>query len=346
MPKVLLVKMSSLGDVVHLLPALTDACAAIPDLQFDWVVERSFAPIAALHPAVRRVLPIELRKWRHAPLQARTAFVAFLEALQSERYDLVLDAQGLIKSAIVSTLAHGPRTGFSFVSAREPIASAVYTRRVRIPRDLHAIERLRQLMASALGYPMPGESVDFGVTARPARPTRAPARYLLFLHGTTWSSKQWPAHFWRALCQRATAAGWSVRLAFASADEQARAQRIAQHLEHVDLLPPTALLDLLPWIAHAGGVVSVDTGLGHVAAAFAVPTVMLFGPTDAQLTGGRGARTVSVCAAFACAPCLDRRCRYVGPAVPDDNGIAVAPPCFASVPPEHVWSALNEVMQR
>ena len=346
MPKVLLVKMSSLGDVVHLLPALTDARAAIPNLQFDWVVERSFAAIARLHPAVCRVLPIELRKWRRTPWQARTAFVEFRDTLRIENYDLVLDAQGLIKSAAVSCLARGPRAGFAFVSAREPLASAVYTRHLRVERGLHAIARSRQLMAMALGYPQPGQAVDFGVSTVPLRPAQAPARYLLFLHGTSWANKQWPEHFWRALCQRAAAAGWSVRLAFATPDEQARAHRVAASLEHVEVLPATVLAELLAWIAHAGGVVSVDSGLGHVATAFSVPTVMLFGPTDAQLTGGVGARTVNVQAAFACAPCLDRRCRYAGPAVRDANDVILAPACFASVPPSRVWSALADVLQR
>jgi heptosyltransferase-1 len=343
---VLLVKMSSLGDVVHALPAMTDAAKARPALRFDWVVEEAFVPIARLHPAVRDVYPIALRRWRGAPWQSRVEWHAFRDAMRSRHYDVVLDAQGLLKSAIVSANARGERVGLDGRSAREPLASVAYSRALRVPWGQHAIIRLRQLFAQALDYPLPEDATssapDFGTRA-PSLPTAdagMSGRYLLLLHGTTWDNKQWPLAHWRTLCARAAAAGWPVRVAHAGAGERARAQAIVDGCVGAALLPPSTLEELLPWLAHAAAVVSVDSGLGHLAAAFAVPTLMLYGPTDALRTGGMGARVRNIDAAFACAPCLRRACTYDGPALTDDAGIALVPACLGALAPPRVWDEL------
>ncbi len=346
MSDVLLVKMSSLGDVVHALPALTDARRARPSLQFDWVVEEAFAPIARLHPAVRHVHPIALRRWRHAPGASRTQWGEFRQALRARHYAVVLDAQGLLKSAFVSANARGERRGFDGRSAREPLASVAYSRPLRVAWDQHAIVRLRQLFARALDYPLPEDAAsstpDFDAITPPlpVGDGAMSGRYLLLLHGTTWDNKQWPLAHWRSLCVRAAAAGWPVRVAYAGADERARAQAIVVGCAGAALLPPSTLEALLPWLAHAAAVVSVDSGLGHLTAAFAVPTLMLYGPTDALRTGGMGARVRNIDAGFACAPCLRRRCAYDGLLVTDGAGVALAPACLGALHPARVWDEL------
>ena len=152
--RVLLVKMSSLGDVVHALPAVTDAAAH--GIEFDWVVEEAFATIPAWHPAVRNVLPIAWRRWRSRLLTERGQLGAFIRDLRNRRYDLILDAQGLIKSAVVTKLARAPaRAGFSFTSAREPAAAFACDRRVIVPQGGHAVDRLRTLFAATFGYADP-----------------------------------------------------------------------------------------------------------------------------------------------------------------------------------------------
>ena len=350
MTDVLLVKMSSLGDVVHALPALTDAQRARPELRFDWVVEEAFVPIARLHPAVREVIPVALRRWRRAPWQSRGEWRAFRDMLRARHYDVVLDAQGLLKSAFVAANGRGERVGLDGRSAREPLASVAYSRALHVPWGQHAILRLRQLFAAALDYPLPDEAAAnapvFGARA-PALPGEHAAmsgRYLLLLHGTTWDNKLWPVAHWRALCARAAAAGWPVRVAYAGADEHARAQAIVAGCSGAELLPPSSLEALLPWLAHAGAVVSVDSGLGHLAAAFAVPTLMLYGPTDALRTGGMGECVRNLDAGFVCAPCLRRSCGYGGPPVLDATGAALSPACLGALQPTRVWDELTALL--
>ena len=219
--KVLLVKTSSLGDVVHTLPALTDAQRALPGIQFDWVVE-GFAEIPAWHPAVAQVIPVAIRRWRKHPLQAlrKGEWQRFKARLREGRYDLVIDAQGLLKSAWLTRYVKAPVAGLDRESAREPIAARFYDRCYAVPRDQHALERVRQLFAQALAYPLPQDVADYGLDREQmAAPSDQP--YLLFLHGTTWPSKHWPEAYWRELAERMSDFGWAIRLPWGNAEEGA-----------------------------------------------------------------------------------------------------------------------------
>ena len=150
---VLLVKTSSLGDVIHAMPAITEAAAH--GIQFTWVVEEAFADAARLHPHVDEVIEVAVRRWRRNIGKARPEVAQFRRRLRQHRYDLVLDSQGLLKSALITGLARGPVAGYSHTSAREPWAAFFYSRRHRVPHGQHAIQRQRQLFAQALGYPLP-----------------------------------------------------------------------------------------------------------------------------------------------------------------------------------------------
>lgn len=330
--RVLLVKLSSLGDVVHTFPALTDAAAAIPGLELDWAVEEAFAPVARLHPAVRRVIEVPLRRMLRRPLAAlRSGEAGRVRAtLADERYDVVIDAQGLLKSAAVAALASGTRHGFDRASAREGLAAATYAGRHHVPEVEHMAVRIRKLFAAALGYSLEGRPANSGL--RPAPDARVPP-YLVFLHGTTWPTKTWTLAGWRALAEAAGAAGLQAVLFAHGATEQARAAAIAEGLETVRLLPPQTLATLAPVIAGAAGVVSVDTGLGHLAAAYGVPTIGLYGPTNPVLTGLFGARTRELKATRPCAPCEKARCR-IAPEAKE------GPLCLADIPAATVFAAL------
>jgi len=339
--RVLLVKTSSLGDLIHTLPALTDAAEAIPGLGFDWVVEESFAEVAAWHPAVREVIPIGLRRWRKSVWRAVLSGEpqAFLSNLRAQRYACIIDAQGLMfKSALVALLARGPRVGFDRRSAREAWVAGTYQRRVSVPKAQHAVDRLRQLFASALAYPPSTRSLDYGIAHRFPRSLGGENKRLIFLHGTTWPTKHWPERYWWELARIAVRHGYSVDLPWGDPQERVRAQRIAAAAPEVRLLPPLGLNELAAELASAAAVVGVDTGLCHLAAALGVPCLTLYGPTRHELTGTRGAWQDHVAAEFPCAPCLQRSCTYAG-------GSPVQPACFSTLPALRVWSALQRLLE-
>ena len=295
--RVLLIKTSSLGDVIHTLPALTDAARAIPGIQFDWVVEEGFAEIPAWHPAVAQVIPVAIRRWRKHPWQTFKSgeWRRFKARLRETKYDLVIDAQGLLKSAWLTRYVQAPVVGLDRDSAREPLASRFYDKTYCVPKNQHALERVRQLFALALGYPLPQGIGDYGLD-RASMADAALPPYLLFLHGTTWASKHWPEHEWRALAEHMNSQGWAVRLPWGNDIEKARAERIASGLEHAAVLPKLNLAGVAKVIAGARACVAVDTGLGHLAAALDVPTISLYGPTLPGKVGAYGRGQIHLCA--------------------------------------------------
>ncbi len=332
--KILIIKTSSLGDVIHTFPALTDAANAIPGVRFDWVVEEAFHEVPAWHPAVERVIPVAIRRWRKGWLAARRSgeIAAFRKQLTDESYDLVIDAQGLIKSALIARMAQGERAGLDRRSAREPLASLAYHHRYSVPRDMHAIERLRALFAQALDYPNLSDEPDYGIAPTSRPETGQP--YLLFLHGTTWSTKLWPEEYWKELAQLAESAGFEVRLPWGSEEERERAEWIASVVPAARQLSRLGLSELKTELSGAAGVVGVDSGLAHLAAALARPAVTLYGPTRTELTGALGRNQINLQAEFSCAPCMRKACDYQGEAV-------VQPACFQSLPPRQVWERLQ-----
>ncbi len=336
--RVLIVKTSSLGDLIHTLPALTDAVAAHPGIRFDWVVEEAFAEVPPWHPAVERVIPIALRRWRREWWRTlRTGAVGrFVQELQLTAYDAVIDAQGLLpKSAWVACKARGERWGYGPGSARDPFASLCYRRWVRAPRDLHAIDRIRRLFAAALDYEAPSTEPDYGLRFEGERGPGRPA--LIFLHGTTWPSKHWPEPYWVALAEIATEAGYAVHWPWGDEREQQRAERLIDRSHSGWLLPHLSLTQLAKTLAGAAGAVGLDSGLAHLAAAVGTPAVTLYGPTRTDLTGARGPHQRNLEVDFPCAPCMKRECGYGGERPVD-------PPCFQSLPPETVWRELKVQM--
>ena len=350
---VLLVKLSSLGDIVHALPAVEDASRH--GVTFDWVVEENFAALPAMHPAVRDVIPVALRRWRK-PGEGRVREIrTFTRTLRRKRYELVIDAQGLIKSALVTSCSRGRvRTGFDRTSAREPAAALFYSQRVAVETEArHAVDRIRRLFASAIGYDLPAEKPAFGLDTRALSPGAqgdAPHMereetepYCVLIHGTTWESKHWPETFWTHLAERAMQAGLTPVLPWLSEVERRRAEGVAQQVpgtRAVGSMPLDAVADLL---ARASAVIGVDTGLSHLSAALGRPTVGLFGPTDARLSGCVGNRAHNIQSDIECAPCLSRQCRYRGQAL-TWNGEIVEPACFARLHPDRVWKQVADML--
>lgn len=283
---ILLIKTSSLGDVIHALPAITDLRAAGVTAELDWVVEEPLTAIVRLHPAVGDVIPVAIRRWRRALWcrRVRDEISACRQRLQARSYDAVIDAQGLLKSALIALMARGTRHGLDFHSSREPLAW-FYDHTYRVPWDLHAVERTRLLFARALGYAVPPRC-DYGIGAAPRRFAWLDAGpYAVLLHATSGDYKLWDERHWIDLGQAFNAAGIACVLPWGNAREQARSARIAGKLSAA-VLPPSLSLDELAGL-FAGGkaVVGVDTGLTHLAAALGVATVGVYVATDPAATG-------------------------------------------------------------
>jgi len=282
--RILLIKTSSLGDVVHNLPVVTDLRRRYPEVEIDWVVEEGFGEIPRLHPGLRRVIPIALRRWRKFLLSPATwsEMHSFRASLQAENYDLVIDTQGLLKSALITRMARGKRCGYSAASAREALAAHFYDVRFDVPKSLHAVLRNRQLVALAAGFTA-DQALDYGIAAPPA-PTLAQA-YAVLLTATSRDDKLWPEQQWIELGRALHARGLISLLPAGNATERARATRLAAAIPAAIALPPQELTALAGCLAGARIVIGVDTGLVHLGAALGRPTLTLFCASDPTLTG-------------------------------------------------------------
>ena len=313
-PRILLVKLSSLGDVVHLLPAVTDLARALPDAQIAWAVETAYAELVRLHPAVSRAIPVALRALRDRPLSrsAWRALRASRAALREHPWDYVVDAQGLLKSACVSRWARSTIFGLDAASARESIAARFYDAKIRVPRGLHAVERNRMLLANVFGYSIESPA-RYGLAAPSQPPAWAPrGRYAVFLHAASRTDKRWPDERWLALGERMTADGYALVLPGGSEAERQAALRLARSLGGRAMAAPAmTLADAAALLAHAAGVIGVDTGLTHLAVALGTPTVGIYCATSPGLTGLHGEAVANLGAPGA-SPDVDAVARAAG----------------------------------
>jgi heptosyltransferase I len=290
--KVLVVKLSSLGDVVHTLPAVMDMQAAFPNAQIDWVVERGFAPMAARCQAVQRVIPCELRRWRKDPWSAttRAEWRAFKTDLRQDAYDAVIDLQGLTKSAWVSWLARTTHSGKRYALANRTDGSG-YERptrwvadvALRVTPHIHAVDRARVVCAQALGYAVPAR-LNFGLGQASAQPKP----WVVLVHGTSRADKEWPLAHWFELGQRLKQNGLNVALPHGNEAERIRCEALAEMLPGAVVWPRLSLGDLTTEMAQCVGVIGVDSGLSHIAVALDVPHVQIYNFDTAWRTGPVG----------------------------------------------------------
>jgi len=311
--RLLVVKLSSFGDVIHTFPAITDLRAARPDIEIDWLVEESLAPFVALHPGVASIHTLAFRRLRKPAsnwprLASETARLR--SRLQARRYDLVVDLQGLMKSALPARLA-GPVSGYDAGSAREPAAARLYRRRFAVAKNMHAVERTRRLLAAAVGYPAPDRSGEYGIAVDGASDPALglPSRYAMVMHAASWVTKLWPEDHWRVLLPKLAGAGRGIVFPWGNGDEKARAERLASGVPGAMVLPRMmAGAELARVIAGADLAVGLDSGLMHLAAALRVPGVWLYGPTDPGLTGPYGEGQTVIRSTWPKAPCRRRTC--------------------------------------
>ncbi|MGH1470513.1 MAG: lipopolysaccharide heptosyltransferase I [Cellvibrionaceae bacterium] len=296
--RVLILKTSSMGDVIHALPALTDAKKHKPSIVFDWVVEESFQEIPSWHPAVNDVIPVAIRRWRKSIVQTigSNEWRQFKTQLRKHHYDLVIDCQGLLKSAWLGRVIKAPVAGYDKQSVREPVASWFYQKKYQVNVDLHAVERIRHLFSQALGYELPIKKGDYGIDKQCFYGASVESANVVFLHATTREDKLYPEEHWRSLARKLIADGYRIRLPWGEEHEKERALRIAENIEGVEVLPRLNLHGVACVLAQASAIVAVDTGLGHLSAALNIPTLSLYGSTNPDLVGAYGENQIHLCA--------------------------------------------------
>jgi len=287
-PRILIVKTSSMGDVVHATPVVSDILAHFPQAQIDWLVEAPFAAIPQLHSGVRRVIPMSWRKWRHQLFSGATwkAIGALRTELQRERYDAVLDLQGLLKSALWARQAVGPVVGYDRASAREPLAASLYWRGAAVPKDLQAVQRNRLLAAAHLNYMPPTALPVFGLQA-PGQGWKPRDTYAVLIPNASRASKLWPERHWAAVGKRLHDRGWLPLVLWGRPEEQTLAERIAADCDG-DVPPFLSVGDMAGVLAGAQQVVGLDTGFTHLAAALGRPTLGIYCDHEPGLAGITG----------------------------------------------------------
>jgi len=340
--KILLIKMSSMGDIFHTFPAISDLKARYPDAVIDWVVEDGFKEIVDWHPAINKAIPISLRRWmKERGNKSWEEFKTWRKALQTEEYDLVIDAQGLFKSALIAKCAKGKSIqGFNGQSAREPIASLFYKKRFYVSKNQHAVERTRQLFGQIFGY-TPSASLNFGINQNFSHVVKNP-RKLMFIIGTSWVTKLWSSYHWQRLTAIAVEEGYDVEIMWGSPEERAIADSIIaacpRATRPLQRMTITAIAEKL---VEAAGVIGLDTGFSHLAGALETPTIALYGPTSPVKVGLIGAHTSNLQAeqTLSCMPCHKRHCKWL----PENSH--ETPPCMNGIKPFNVWNTLTAKMQ-
>jgi heptosyltransferase-1 len=304
MPDILFIKTSSLGDVIHHMPAVSDARRHHPDARIGWVVEEAFAPLVRLHRDVETVVPVASRRWRRTPFDPATwrEVAAFRQAMRAQPHETLIDAQGLLRSALITWFAKGESHGYDRESVREKPASWFYANRHRVDRALHAITRNRVLTGAALGY-VPEGPPDFGLD-RAALAGSTATRDAILLHATARPEKEWPVADWIAIAKALAARGYRPVLPWGTEIERRRSAEIAGEVAGAQV-PDFAPLDAVArMIARAQFVVGVDTGLLHLAAALGVPLVAIFGGTEPGQHGPKGSGKIEVVGSRGAPPSL------------------------------------------
>lgn len=302
MSDILFIKTSSLGDVIHHMPAVSDARRHYPQAQIGWVVEEAFAPLVRLNCAVNTIIPVASRRWRAAPFRGETwrEIGAFRRAMRAQPHETVIDAQGLLRSGLVTWLADGHKHGYDRASVRERAASWFYDVHHSVDRALHAIVRNRMLAGRALGY-TPDGPPDFGLD-RASLMNGAPAREVVLLHATARPEKEWPAANWVELGQSLAARGYTIMLPWGGEAERRRSAEIAAAVPNA-IVPALQPLDQVArTIARASLVVGVDTGLLHLAAALGVPLAAIFVGTEPGQHGPLGSGKIEIAGTLGAMP--------------------------------------------
>lgn len=339
--KVLIIKLSSLGDLVHTIPAITDAAGAVPNIEFHWATEPDFSEIPKYVPHVTKVIEVPLRAWKARFMQVLLTgeFTRFLKELRKEKYDLVIDAQGLLKSAMVGAFVKKDiLVGFDKKSSREALASVFYGRKIFVDKNQHAIFRLRKLFADTLNYNInPTENniqYDIELPGDIDLNDYSSDSYCMFLHGTTWSSKHWPDEYWDSLAKKLDSYGVQIFVNWYTKEQHQRVLKLESANQNILNIGKLSLSQAISYIKNAQFVVSVDTGFSHLAAMLNKTNIALYGATDIDKVGVLGTKQMALQANYKCSPCYLKKCKYN----------TDLPPCYTTLNPEIVLEQIKKAV--
>ena len=286
-----------MGDLMHALPALTEAEQNIKNISFDWVVDKGFSSVPGWHPAVDRIIETDHRNWRKQFLssESREALNFVKKEINATDYDFVVDMQNNLKSAFLSFLSKHKVAGMDARSSREYPAHWAYSKKVNINKSLHAIDRQKELLASTLGYTSASD-IDYGISKvkflKPA--LELPANYMVLIQNASWLTKQWPVAYWKGLVKHLDDQGVSVLLPSGNKDELMRAKDISSVSEKATALEILPLNEVAYIIDNADYCICSDTGLAHLSAVVNTPSLTLYGPTDTKLIGTKGNHQIHI----------------------------------------------------
>ena len=337
--RVLLVKMTSMGDVFHALPAVSELKSYFPDVVIDWLVDEQFAEIPLWSRHINRVFSVPLRQLKKdKKWSGFSALRVVLKEIRKQQYDLIVDAQGLLKSALISrSLCAKQRHGYAKGSIREPIASCFYTHQHVIEFEQHAVTRLRQLFAASLGYSYDdSRELDYGLRLQHVI-HKKPQQTLLCFPCTSWPSKHWPVEYWRELFSLLDDGRRLIQLAWGSAKDREYALHLSRGFNHVELLPSTTITEVCDDVKQVHTVIAVDAGFAHLPQMFGVPLVALYGASSLRRTGPLAKRQRILSAEFSCSPCFKRQCQFKGDS-------KLKPACYETVTPSTVNQAVLELL--
>lgn len=299
---ILIVRVSSLGDVVHNMPMVADILRFFPDAKIDWVVEEAYGSLVKLNGGVRNVIPMSLRRWRKSLFSSatRAEMGDFYRRLRAEAYDFVFDTQGLFKTGVVMRMARlkpgGKRVGLANAtegSGYEAISRIFHDISIPVELRAHAVLRARTVAAKALGYAIDTQP-DFNLRGpatstsdSSSMPSWMPdAPYAVFFHGTARAQKQWPAAHWIQVARGLQARGFPVLLPWGSEAERLAAEHMRSQMSNGIVLPKLPLMEAVLLAQRAALVIGVDTGLTHIAASYNRPTIELYGDSPRWKTQG------------------------------------------------------------
>ena len=290
--RVLIIKLTSMGDLMHALPALTDASKKIQDISFDWVVDENFSEVPLWHPKVKSVIPTDHRTWKKNFFSSN--LISELRNIKSKlndgSYDAVVDMQNNLKSSAVSFLIKKPVHGMDKSSVREYPSHLAYKFKHRVSKENHAISRQRQLLALSLDYQFDDQNFDYGIQSdRFEKPDfKLPSKYLFLVHNASWPTKMWSILFWQELIKLINLEGYVALLPSGSKEEFKRAQEIASISSDALVISRQSLNKTAYIIKNAKGSICSDTGLAHLSALIGRPSVTMYSVTDEKLIGTRG----------------------------------------------------------